>query len=281
MTNEVTYRGVVINDGSTIDKLKEQATDKEANLFFSLCENGNDFIEVEKFKEIIFNSGLQQSDDRLESLFNKLQSQKDNISFDNFLNIIRTSPLLVQKSLRGELAIPDFQDFSKNMDKIYEKVKQNTSGELASYIPPLKEVDPEQFGIAIVTIDGQVYQRGESNVDFSIQSMVKPFNYCFALEKFNDMPEMWLELSWDREGQSFHKGSLVAVLANEPGSLADVTKIISLNDGNISNIQVFSRDLDYYKFNIDLEVKNIIHLNQIIAAMRLSEFVESVERGKD
>ena len=70
-------------------------------------------------------------------------------------------------------------------------------------------------------------------------------------------------------------------MANEPGSLADVTKIISLNDGNISNIQVFSRDLDYYKFNIDLEVKNITHLNQIIAAMRLSEFVESVERGKD
>ncbi len=104
---------------------------------------------------------------------------------------------------------------------------------------------------------------------------------CFALEKFNDMPEIWLELSWDREGQSFHKGSLVAVLANEPGSLADVTKIISLNDGNISNIQVFSRDLDYYKFNIDLEIKNITHLNQIIAAMRLSEFVESVERGKD
>ncbi len=104
---------------------------------------------------------------------------------------------------------------------------------------------------------------------------------CFALEKFNDMPEIWLELSWDREGQSFHKGSLVAILANEPGSLADVTKIISLNEGNISNIQVVSRDLDYYKFNIDLEVKNITHLNQIIAAMRLSQFVESVERGKD
>ena len=47
----------------------------------------------------------------------------------------------------------------------------------------MKEVDPEKFGIDIVTTDGQVYQRGESNVDFSIQSMVKPFNYCIALEK--------------------------------------------------------------------------------------------------
>ena len=104
---------------------------------------------------------------------------------------------------------------------------------------------------------------------------------CFALEKFNEMHEVWLEISWDREGVSFHKGSLVTVLSNEPGSLADVTRIISLNDGNISNIQVVSRDLDFYKFNIDLEVRNLSHLNQIIAAIRLSHFVESVQRGKD
>jgi len=104
---------------------------------------------------------------------------------------------------------------------------------------------------------------------------------CFALEKFNDTPEMWLEVSWDAENIKFHKGSLVATLSNEPGSLADVTKIISINNGNISNIQVISRNLDFYKFNIDLEVQNINHLNQIIAAMRLSQFVESVDRGKD
>ena len=104
---------------------------------------------------------------------------------------------------------------------------------------------------------------------------------CFALEKFNDIPEMWQEVSWDTESDKFHRGSLVAVLANEPGSLADVTKIISLNNGNISNIQVVSRGLDFYKFNIDLEVQSINHLNQIIAAMRLSQFVESVDRGKD
>ena len=114
-----------------------------------------------------------------------------------------------------------------------------------------------------------------------VSGMAIHYAHCCALEKFNDMPEVWLELSWEREGEAFHKGSLVTILSNEPGSLADVTKIISLNDGNISNIQVVSRDLDYYKFNIDLEVKNLSHLNQIIAAMRLSQFVESVQRGKD
>ena len=53
---------------------------------------------------------------------------------------------------------------------------------------------------------------------------------CFSLEKFHEMPEMWLEIAWEREGEAFHKGNLVAVLANEPGSLADVTKIISVNE---------------------------------------------------
>ncbi len=103
---------------------------------------------------------------------------------------------------------------------------------------------------------------------------------CFSLEKFHDVPERWLEISWEREDHVVHKGKLSTVLANEPGSLADVTRIISSIKGNISNIQVVKRDLNFYKFFIDLEVKNISHLNEIIAALRLSPFVESVDRER-
>ena len=103
---------------------------------------------------------------------------------------------------------------------------------------------------------------------------------CFSLEKFHDVPERWLEISWEREDYISHKGKLSTVLSNEPGSLADVTRIISSIKGNISNIQVIKRDLNFYKFFIDLEVKNISHLNEIIAALRLSPFVESVERER-
>ena len=67
---------------------------------------------------------------------------------------------------------------------------------------------------------------------------------------------------------------------NEPGSLADVTRIISSINGNISNLQVVNRDVNFYKFTIDLEVENLSHLNEIMAALRLSDFVESVEREK-
>jgi glutaminase len=69
-----------------------------------------------------------------------------------------------------------------NLDKIYDEIRPNRSGDLAKYIPPLAEVDPEQFGIAVVTTDGQIYQRGDSDVDFSIQSMCKVFNYSIVVE---------------------------------------------------------------------------------------------------
>jgi len=47
-------------------------------------------------------------------------------------------------------------------------------------------------------------------------------------------------------------------------------KIVTFHDKSLKRL-----------FGIDLEVKNLSHLNQIIAAMRLSNFVESVQRGKD
>ena len=103
---------------------------------------------------------------------------------------------------------------------------------------------------------------------------------CFSLEKFHDVPERWLDISWERDKDIFYRGKLITVLLNEPGSLADVTRVISSLNGNISNIQVINRDINFYKFTIDLEVENISHLNEIIAALRLSDYVESVERQK-
>ncbi len=103
---------------------------------------------------------------------------------------------------------------------------------------------------------------------------------CFSLEKFHDVPERWLDISWERDKDIFYRGKLITVLLNEPGSLADVTRVISSINGNISNIQVINRDINFYKFTIDLEVENISHLNEIIAALRLSDYVESVERQK-
>ena len=202
----------------TISQLKslKAKSKREADLFFSLCENGQDFVESNKLKDALNNSGLKPSDNRLQSLFKRLDAHGDKIVFEDFISIIRTSGLLVEKALRGQLALPDFSDFSKNIDKIFEEVKKIKSGELASYIPPLAEVDPDQFGIAIVTTDGQIYQRGDSQKDFSFQSMCKPFNYCFAIEALG-LEEVTKHVGQEPSGRQFDDLTLLARSASTNG----------------------------------------------------------------
>jgi glutaminase len=56
------------------------------------------------------------------------------------------------------------------------------SGEVAHYIPELTKAHPEHFGIGLATLDGHVYETGDSRVPFTIQSMSKPFVFALALD---------------------------------------------------------------------------------------------------
>jgi len=69
-----------------------------------------------------------------------------------------------------------------SLKEIRAKYRDDFSGKVATYIPELAKADPRLFGIALVTADGQVYEVGDANDLFTIQSISKPFVYGFALE---------------------------------------------------------------------------------------------------
>ena len=54
---------------------------------------------------------------------------------------------------------------------------------LASYIPELTRVDPNGFGLSLSSADGFVYESGDAAVEFTIQSISKPFTYALALDR--------------------------------------------------------------------------------------------------
>ena len=200
----------------------KHSSKREKDLFYSLCEKNHDVIKTENFKNTLLKSGLKKNDNRLYSLFQMLDTCGNEIYYDDFIKIISSAGLLVEKALRGELALPDFSDFSKNIDEMFKEVTKNKSGELASYIPPLAKVDPDQFGISIVTVDGQVYQKGDFNVDFSIQSMCKPFNYCFALEELG-LDEVHKHVGQEPSGRKFN--DLTLLLRSSEGFQNNSTNI--------------------------------------------------------
>jgi glutaminase len=65
----------------------------------------------------------------------------------------------------------------------YEKYKGLQEGKNADYIPALAKVDPNVFGIAIVTTDGKVYTMGDVKTEVSIQSISKVFTMAQVIQE--------------------------------------------------------------------------------------------------
>ncbi|WP_374448995.1 bifunctional (p)ppGpp synthetase/guanosine-3',5'-bis(diphosphate) 3'-pyrophosphohydrolase [Stella sp.] len=105
---------------------------------------------------------------------------------------------------------------------------------------------------------------------------------CETLESFADAPERWVDVSWDGSSAETanHVGRIHVILLNEPGSMGNLTTIIGKNQGNISNLKITSRSTDFFEILIDIEVQDVKHLTNIIAALRTNSSVNSVERAR-
>ncbi|GAB3457006.1 RelA/SpoT family protein [Insolitispirillum peregrinum] len=104
---------------------------------------------------------------------------------------------------------------------------------------------------------------------------------CDQLEQFSEQPERWLDLAWDTENDSqHHVGRINMVVANEPGSLGSLSTVIAKNMGNITNLKITNRSADFFDMIIDVDVRDVRHLVNIIAALRATPAVNSVERAR-
>ncbi len=102
---------------------------------------------------------------------------------------------------------------------------------------------------------------------------------CKTLEKYSDEPERWLDIDWgDDAEQEFHTARIKVMLSNEPGALGDLSNLIARKEANISNLNIVYRTLSYFELLIDLEVKDLAHLNDIIATLKSSKVVSYVSR---
>jgi len=68
------------------------------------------------------------------------------------------------------------------IEQTHRRLAGENAGAVADYIPELKKAKPAHFGVAMATLDGQVYEAGDSAVAFTIQSISKAFVFALALE---------------------------------------------------------------------------------------------------
>lgn len=101
-----------------------------------------------------------------------------------------------------------------------------------------------------------------------------------ALTAFDDEPWRWLDVRWDideAQRQRFPAQIQVAAI-NEPGTLAEVARIIGDTDANIDSIAMMNKSPDFREMLIDLEVWDLKHLNAIISELKTKQAISRVDR---
>lgn len=85
--------------------------------------------------------------------------------------------------------------------------EKKNNGVLANYIPELTRVNPDNLGIVLTTVDGHQYSHGDANVQFTIQSVSKPFVYGMAIQEYG-VSKVLEKISVEPSGDAFNSISL-------------------------------------------------------------------------
>jgi glutaminase len=195
---------------------------REERLFLALDIDKDHHVRRRELDEMLHLAGLSIEDSRLrrsrDALLEAEQLRAPKpvvvdiaIPKSDFCKAIRHDILLIERALQGNMVVPDFDDFCRDIDEIYATVRQNRAGAAANYIPQLDLPEPEvdSFGVALCTVDGQRHAVGDTDVSFTVQSNCKPVNYCLALEE-HGVSKVHMHVGREPSGATFNALTLNA-----------------------------------------------------------------------
>lgn len=156
---------------------------------------------------------------------------------------------------------------------------RHTTASEADVLPQLRRLRedlPVIFPLDSGTIPGDcvvgIVMPGEGILVYPIDSP--------ELARYEREPERWLDVCWEIDSQ---KPELFPVhirisAINQPGCLARIAQIIGENEGNIDNVRMLRRARDFHEMLIEVEVRDVPHLDRILRELRNTPVVAQVER---
>ncbi len=126
-------------------------------------------------------------------------------------------------------------DYQQAVDNAYENYKSLKEGKNADYIKELANVDPDIYGIALVTTDGKMYTAGDLDSRVSMQSISKVFTLAQVIEEQGPRA-IFDKIGVDATGMRFN--SIIAIEMNQgmeinplvnPGAIATTSLIAGVD----------------------------------------------------
>jgi len=127
---------------------------------------------------------------------------------------------------------PAAADVQKAVDAAYAQFRTLKEGKNADYIPALAKVDPNLFGIAVVTTDGKVYTAGDVKTEVSIQSISKVFTMAQVIQE-QGLDSIAKRIGVDATGARFNSIIAIEGVRNVVGTGAPEMNAL-VNPGAIS-----------------------------------------------
>lgn len=154
-------------------------------------------------------------------------------------------------------------DYQLIIEKLEQKIKKlPNTGKVADYIPELKKVNPEKFGLHLSCVEGSDYAFGDSNEAFSIQSISKVFTLALAKEIVGD--DLWKRVDVEPSGNAYNS---LTQLENENG----IPRNPFINAGSIVVADVLLSVLDNPKDDLLKFVRKISNDQSISYNQRVAE----------
>lgn len=156
-------------------------------------------------------------------------------------------------------------DYTQLLDSIYQSILPYAKeGKQADYIPELAKVNPDQFGMCIHTIYGEVGAVEQADTRFSIQSISKVFTLAACLSIKGD--DLWTKVGKEPSGTAFN--SLVQ-LEVEHG----IPRNPFINAGAIVMADILMSHLEHPE-------EDFLNFVRAIAANDTIDYNESVARSE-
>ena len=87
-------------------------------------------------------------------------------------------------------------------------------------------------------------------------------------------------LETNKKIEKNYSSTIEVDLPHKPGALGDICHLIGLNKGNIINVELVERKEDYYKFSLDLQIKDLKNFTNLISQIKQSNLNFKIIRHK-
>lgn len=104
---------------------------------------------------------------------------------------------------------------------------------------------------------------------------------CETLTLIEDQPDRWIDLHWsDGNHAAINTTTVEITLANDSGSLGRICTLIGEQNANISDMHFTDKKPDFYKMLVDIQVRDVEHLHNVLTAVEADSDVAQIARHR-